>query len=88
MITNQDGAEMGMKAELSRASWRKSSHSNNGGNCVEIAIVSSDKGPKTGSRLFAVRDSKDPNGPALIFTPSEWDAFVSGVKDGEFDETV
>ncbi|MFI7147577.1 DUF397 domain-containing protein [Nonomuraea sp. NPDC050022] len=78
---------MGLEAELARASWRKSSRSNNGGNCVEIAVVSAGTGPKVGSRLFAVRDSKDPNGPALIFTPGEWDAFVSGVKDGEFDAT-
>jgi hypothetical protein len=34
---------------------------------------------------IAVRDSKNPVGPALIFTPDEWDAFVGGAKDGEFD---
>ena len=34
---------------------------------------------------IAVRDSKNPTGPALIFTAAEWDAFVSGAKDGEFD---
>jgi len=33
----------------------------------------------------AVRDSKDPGGPKLIFTPGEWDAFTTGVKGGEFD---
>jgi hypothetical protein len=32
-----------------------------------------------------VRDSKNPTGPALIFTPGEWDAFLAGAKDGEFD---
>ncbi|TDD21356.1 DUF397 domain-containing protein [Nonomuraea diastatica] len=32
----------------------------------------------------AVRDSKNPTGPALIFTPGEWNAFISGVKSGEF----
>jgi hypothetical protein len=35
--------------------------------------------------VVAVRDSKDPAGPALVFTPAEWDAFVGGAKDGEFD---
>ncbi|AGL13555.1 hypothetical protein L083_0045 [Actinoplanes sp. N902-109] len=34
---------------------------------------------------IAVRDSKNPHGPALIFTTDEWDAFVGGAKDGEFD---
>jgi hypothetical protein len=43
---------------------------------VEIAFV---------GQATAVRDSKNPNGPALIFTPAEWDAFVGGAKDGEFD---
>jgi hypothetical protein len=34
---------------------------------------------------IAVRDSKDPSGAVLVFTPGEWDAFVDGAKDGEFD---
>ncbi len=48
-----------------------------GGNCVEIANLSG------GYR--GVRDSKNPTGPALVFTPGEWDAFINGVKSGEFD---
>lgn len=48
-----------------------------GGNCVEFA-------PLANGRI-AMRDSKDPHGPALVFNPSEWKAFVSGVKGGEFD---
>ncbi len=65
-------------ADLSRAVWRKSSRSNgNGGNCVEVADLAD------GYR--AVRDSKNPHGGALIFTPSEWAAFTAGVRDGEFD---
>ncbi|GAA1814458.1 DUF397 domain-containing protein [Planosporangium flavigriseum] len=63
--------------DLSRARWRKSSRSNGGGQCVEVA----DNLPG----VVAVRDSKDPSGPALTFNPSEWAAFVGGVKDGEFD---
>ncbi|MFC5816644.1 DUF397 domain-containing protein [Nonomuraea harbinensis] len=64
--------------ELDTAVWRKSTRSGpDGGNCVEVAELS---GGRRG-----VRDSKNPAGPALIFTPGEWAAFISGVKDGEFD---
>jgi hypothetical protein len=63
---------------LSRAVWRKSTRSDgNGGNCVEVA--------RNLPGIVAVRDSKNPTGPALIFTPSEWEAFLGGTKDGEFD---
>jgi hypothetical protein len=63
--------------ELSRAFWRKSTYSYGNGDCVEAA-------PLPGGRV-AVRDSKDKAGPNLLFTPSEWRAFVGGVKNGEFD---
>ncbi|KUL39298.1 DUF397 domain-containing protein [Actinoplanes awajinensis] len=64
--------------DLSRAVWRKSTRSgSNGGNCVEVA------GNLPG--IVAVRDSKDPGGPALTFAPGEWTAFLAGVKDGEFN---
>jgi hypothetical protein len=67
----------GYRVDLSRAVWRKSTRSGpNCDNCVEVAFVDG---------AIAVRDSKDPEGPVLIFTPAEWDAFVGGVKDGEFD---
>ncbi|MFG1875004.1 DUF397 domain-containing protein [Sphaerisporangium sp. NPDC049003] len=75
MIVNIDGA--GTEAHLSLFLWRKSSYSNNGGNCVEVA--------SNLPGVIGVRDSKDPAGPALIFTPGEWSAFVSGVRTGEFD---
>jgi hypothetical protein len=58
--------------------WRKSSYSGNGGgNCVEVASLA--------GGMVAVRDSKDPDGPKLVFTPAEWEAFTAGVRDGEFD---
>jgi hypothetical protein len=64
--------------EVNSALWKKSSRSNgNGGNnCVEVALAPDGA---------AVRDSKDPHGPALVFTTAEWAAFVGGAKDGEFD---
>jgi Domain of unknown function (DUF397) len=58
--------------------WRKSSRSSGGDNCVEVAIA--------GDGTVGVRDSKQLGlGPVLEFTPSEWEAFLGGAKDGEFD---
>jgi hypothetical protein len=58
--------------------WRKSSYSgSNGGDCVEIAVLSD------ASR--AVRDSKDPGGPVLAVAPDEWRAFTAAIKAGGFD---
>lgn len=56
--------------------WRKASFSGANDNCVEVADT-----PDGGA---AVRDSKDPDGSRLLFTPGEWDAFLRGVKAGEF----
>jgi hypothetical protein len=58
------------------AVWKKSSFSSDGPDCVEVAGTDSE---------ILVRDSKNPTGPVLRFTPSEWDAFVKGAKAGEFD---
>ncbi|MEU7755671.1 DUF397 domain-containing protein [Micromonospora sp. NPDC049171] len=56
--------------ELNGARWRKSSRSSgNGGACVEVADNLAD--------VVGVRDSKDPAGPALVFAPTAWRAFVS-----------
>ena len=64
--------------DLTGARWRKSSWSgNNGGNCVEVA--------RNLPLVVAVRDSKDPEGPKLVFTPAEWEAFTAGARAGEFD---
>lgn len=59
-------------------SWIKSSLSFSNGNCVEVASLS-DGG-------VGVRDSKDPSGPVLQFTPGEWHAFLGGARNGEFDQ--
>ncbi|MFI0940597.1 DUF397 domain-containing protein [Streptomyces sp. NPDC021020] len=55
--------------------WFTSSYSDNGGNCVEVAV----NVPGT----VPVRDSKDVTGPALAFTPAAWADFVAAVRDGE-----
>jgi len=62
---------------LSRATWRKSSHSQRQNNCVEIA---------TTANWVGIRDSKlSIDGPILTVTTAEWTAFTAGVKDNEFD---
>ncbi|MEV7598962.1 DUF397 domain-containing protein [Kitasatospora sp. NPDC089797] len=64
--------------DLSGAQWFKSSCSGNGGQCVEVA--SGFPG------LVPVRDSKDPQGPALVFSAEAWRSFVAAVHGGEFGE--
>ncbi|MEU6832471.1 DUF397 domain-containing protein [Nocardia beijingensis] len=66
-----------MDVDLSGAHWFKSTRSTGTKDCVEVAHL--DGG------MVGVRDSKNPTGPALLFTPGEWDAFVAGARDGEFD---
>ena len=68
--------------DLSRATWRKSSYSNGtGGSCVEIATLTD----APGEHDIAVRDSKDPHGPALTFTARHWRDFIAAVKANELD---
>ena len=57
--------------------WRKAQCSVANGACVELAPVNG---------MVAVRDSKDPDGPVLMYTAAEWHAFLHGAKAGEFDD--
>jgi hypothetical protein len=67
----------GLKVDLDRAEWRKGNHGGScSDSCVEVAFVDG---------AIAIRDSARPDGPVLLFTQAEWDAFVAGAKDGEFD---
>ncbi|MEU1424838.1 DUF397 domain-containing protein [Kitasatospora sp. NPDC005751] len=65
-----------MNPDLSGASWAKSSYSTNGGECVEVSASVPGAVP--------VRDSKDPEGPALVFPNDAWQSFIAGVRTGEF----
>jgi hypothetical protein len=56
--------------------WKKSSLSANNGECVEAVVLNG---------TVVVRDSKHPDGPVLEFTRDEWQAFLGGVRNGEFD---
>jgi hypothetical protein len=62
---------------LTDVTWIKSRYSGpTGGNCVEVAFLAGGE--------IAMRNSRHPSGPALIFTRAEWDAFLGGARDGEF----
>ncbi len=74
-------ARNGMPAgDLTGATWRKSRRSNSQGNCVELAGLP--------GGVVAVRNSRHPSGPALIYTRPEIDAFIRGAKDGDFDDLM
>jgi Domain of unknown function (DUF397) len=62
--------------DLTGANWRKSSYSGSGNVCVEVGDLGA---------ACAVRDSKDPSGPALRFTAAAWAAFTAGLRAGEFE---
>ncbi|MGA8460639.1 MAG: DUF397 domain-containing protein [Streptosporangiaceae bacterium] len=62
--------------DLRRAEWRTTTFSGGNGSCVEVA--------SNLPGIIAVRDSKDRQGPALVFTPDEWTAFLAGIRADEF----
>lgn len=67
--------------ELPMLSWQKSSRSNPSGNCVELARLPGGSG-------IALRNSRYPDGPALVYTPAEIEAFILGARDGDFDHLI
>jgi hypothetical protein len=67
-------------AELPALTWQKSRRSNPSGNCVELAEL-----PGGG---IAVRNSRYPDGPALVYTLDEIAAFIAGARDGDFDNLI
>lgn len=67
--------------QLPAVTWHKSRRSNPSGNCVELARLPHGAG-------IAVRNSRDPNGPALVYTDDEIAAFLGGVRDGDFDHLL
>ena len=75
--TSENGVPAG---DLRGVRWRKSARSSAQGNCVEVARLS--------GAGVAIRNSRHPQGPALVFTGAELDAFLAGVKDGEFDDLL
>jgi hypothetical protein len=65
-----------MREDLTPAVWRKSTYSTNQGQCVEVTQQPG---------VCGVRDSTDPTGAILWFSPEQWAAFTAGVRAGEFD---
>ncbi|MEU8296881.1 DUF397 domain-containing protein [Micromonospora sp. NPDC048909] len=61
--------------DLSRAVWQRAD-GDTSDSAVEVAFVDD---------LIGMRNSAEPDGPVLVFTQAEWDAFVAGAQDGEFD---
>jgi hypothetical protein len=57
--------------DAANADWRRAA-----GSTVEVAFYAD---------LIGLRDAENPDGPVLVFTQGEWDAFVGGARDGEFD---
>jgi hypothetical protein len=75
----QQHEDNGVAADrLGPVAWRRATASNPSGDCIEVAALE--------SGAVAVRNSRDPHGPALVYTRAEIAAFIRGAKDGEFDD--
>lgn len=68
-------------SRITHLAWRKSRRSGGGASCVEMARLPHDSG-------FMIRNSRHPDGPALVFTRDEIAAFIAGIRDGDFDDMV
>ncbi|WP_232664628.1 DUF397 domain-containing protein [Pseudonocardia sp. TRM90224] len=75
-----DGTTNVAADQLEDVTWRKATASNPSGDCVELADLASGG--------VAVRHSRAPRGPALLYTRAEIAAFIRGAKDGEFDDLI
>jgi capsid protein len=69
-----------LHAQLRQVRWQKSRYSNSQGSCVEMGLLPGGD--------IAVRNSRDPDGPALIYTQAEIQALLHGAKDGDFDDLL
>jgi Domain of unknown function (DUF397) len=70
------GKIMLSESERRDLAWHKAQRSTNNGQCIEVASAVG---------KIAIRDSKDPDGPILVYTPAEFSAFLEGARNGEFD---
>jgi capsid protein len=83
MPESANGNELAAAARsdrLHQVRWQKSRYSNSQGSCVEMALLPGGD--------IAVRNSRDPDGPTLIYTQAEIQALLQGVKDGDFDNLL
>lgn len=75
--TRNDPTLMDPVPDLRGATWRKSSHSNGATNCVEVALLADGR--------VGVRHSRRPDDAVIVYSRSEWEAFLAGVKAEEFE---
>ncbi|WP_380283691.1 DUF397 domain-containing protein [Kitasatospora purpeofusca] len=69
-----------MELDLAEDRWRKSSYSGDAGQCIEVSDGH--------AGLMPVRDSKEPDGPTLLFPTDAWQSFVTAIRAGEFDSPL
>jgi hypothetical protein len=79
MEAAKDGKITLSDGEIVALSWVKAKASSHNGACVELAAAAGN---------IAMRDSKDPAGPVLVYTPAEFAAFLDGARNGEFDSLL